>query len=38
MKGLFLVFHGFSPHSGITKKIFAQRDALRHAGADVRLC
>lgn len=38
MKGLFLVFHGFSPHSGITKKIFAQRDALRRAGADVRLC
>lgn len=38
MKGLFLVFHGFSPHSGITKKIYAQRDALRHAGADVRLC
>ncbi len=38
MKGLFLVFHGFSPHSGITKKIHAQRDALLHAGADVRLC
>lgn len=38
MKGLFLVFHGFSPHSGITKKIYAQCDALRRAGADVRLC
>lgn len=37
-KGLFVVFHGFSAHSGISKKIFAQRDALRRNGADVGLC
>lgn len=37
-KGLFVVFHGFSAHSGISKKIFAQRDALRRNGAEVGLC
>ena len=35
MKGLFVVFHGFSAHSGISKKIFAQCDALRRNGADI---
>lgn len=29
MKGLFVVFHGFSAHSGISKKIFSQCDALK---------
>lgn len=38
MKGLFVVFHGFSAHSGISKKVFAQCDALRRNGADVELC
>ena len=38
MKGLFVVFHGFSAHSGISKKIFAQCDALRRNGADIELC
>ena len=38
MKGLFVVFHGFSAHSGISKKIFSQCDALRRNGADVELC
>lgn len=38
MKGLFLVFHGFAPHNGISKKIYYQRDALQHAGAQVGLC
>ncbi len=38
MKGLFVVFHGFSAHSGISKKIFAQCEALRHNGNDVALC
>ena len=38
MKGLFIVFHGFSAHSGISKKIFAQCEALRRNGADIALC
>ena len=38
MKVLFLVFHGFAEHNGISKKIFAQRDALAQCGAEVRLC
>lgn len=38
MKGLFIVFHGFSPHSGISKKIFAQCEALRRCGVDIALC
>ena len=38
MKILFLVFHGFAEHNGISKKIFAQRDALAQCGAEVRLC
>ncbi|MBQ4280075.1 MAG: glycosyltransferase [Rikenellaceae bacterium] len=37
-KGLFLVFHGFAPHNGISKKIHYQRDALLRCGADVGLC
>ena len=38
MKGLFVVFHGFSAHSGISKKIFYQCDSLRRNGACVGLC
>jgi len=38
MKGLFIVFHGFNPYSGISKKIFAECDALRQCGLDISLC
>ena len=38
MNGFFVVFHVFSAHSGISKKIFAQCDALRRNGADIELC
>ena len=38
MKALFVVFHGFSAHSGISKKIFAQCEALRRCGVDTQLC
>lgn len=38
MKGIFLVFHGFAAHNGISKKIFAQLEALRRLGADTSLC
>lgn len=38
MKILFLVFHGFSEHSGISKKIHYQVKGLRENGHDVRLC
>ncbi len=38
MKTLFLVYHGFSEASGITKKIHYQVKGLRENGHDVRLC
>ena len=38
MKGLFIVFHGFAAHNGISKKIFYQCDALRRCVAELRLC
>lgn len=38
MKVLFLVFHGFEAHNGISKKIFYQVDGLKQNGIDVRLC
>lgn len=38
MKILFLVFHGFSDFSGISKKIFNQVKGLRDAGNYVDLC
>jgi len=38
MKILFLVYHGFSEHSGISKKIRYQVKGLRENGHDVRLC
>ncbi|MEG0500304.1 MAG: glycosyltransferase family 1 protein, partial [Rikenellaceae bacterium] len=38
MKALFLVFHGFSAHNGISKKIFYQVEALRHNSVETELC
>ena len=38
MKILFIVYHGFSEHSGISKKIQYQVKGLRENGYDVRLC
>ena len=38
MKVLFLIFHGFDPNNGISKKISYQVDAMRICGADVHLC
>ena len=38
MRILFLVYHGFSEHSGISKKIHYQVKGLRENGHDVRLC
>ncbi len=38
MRVLFLVYHGFSDVSGITKKIRSQVKGLRENGHDVRLC
>lgn len=38
MKILFLVYHGFSDTSGITKKIKAQVEGLRQNGHEVHVC
>lgn len=38
MKVLFLIFHGFDPNNGISKKISYQVDAFKKCGADVHLC
>ena len=38
MKILFLVYHGFSEHSGISQKIHYQVKGLKENGHDVRLC
>jgi hypothetical protein len=38
MKILFLIFHGFSEFSGISKKIHYQVNGLREAGHEVDLC
>lgn len=38
MKALFIHFYDFSPHSGISKKIIAQMDALRMCRMEVELC
>ncbi len=37
-KVLFLIFHGFDPNNGISKKISYQVEALRVCGLDVHLC
>ena len=38
MKILFLIYHGFSEHSGISKKIHYQVKGLRENGHEVHLC
>ena len=38
MKTLFLIFHGFQEHNGISKKIRFQIDALRQCGVETDLC
>lgn len=38
MKILFLIYHGFSENSGISKKILLQIKALRELGHEVRVC
>jgi len=38
MKALYLLFHGFAPHNGISKKVFYQVSALKSCGLDVELC
>lgn len=38
MKILFLIFHGFSEYSGISKKIHYQVNGLKEAGHEVDLC
>jgi len=37
-KILFLIFHGFDPSNGISKKISYQVDAFKACGMDVQLC
>lgn len=37
-KVLFLLFHGFSEHNGISKKIWGQINGLKSIGVDVILC
>lgn len=37
-KALFLIFHGFDPNNGISKKISYQANALKACGMDVHLC
>ena len=37
-KVLFLIFHGFDPNNGISKKISYQVDAIRQCGMEVHLC
>lgn len=38
MKALYLLFHGFAPYSGISKKIKYQISALEESGFDVTIC
>ena len=38
IKLLFLIFHGFDPNNGISKKISYQVEALKSCGMDVSLC
>ena len=37
-KALFLIFHGFDPNNGISKKISYQVNALKACGLEVHLC
>lgn len=38
MKILFLIFHGFEKHNGISKKIHYQMEAFKECNAEVHLC
>lgn len=38
IKALFLVFHGFNPSNGISKKIHYQVNGLKACGIDTKLC
>lgn len=38
MKGLYLLFHGFAPHNGISKKVHYQVKALNDCGIETSLC
>ena len=38
MKSIFLIFHGFSHYSGISKKISYQKEALEQCGVETQLC
>ena len=38
MKVLFLIFHGFDPSNGISKKISYQLEAIRSLGHEVHIC
>lgn len=38
MKILYITYHGFSPFSGISKKMLAQIDGLRQNGHEVHVC
>ena len=38
LKALFLIFHGFDPNNGISKKISYQVNALKECGMEVHLC
>ena len=38
MKILFLIFHGFDPNNGISKKISYQLDAFKANGHETHLC
>ncbi|MEN5233444.1 glycosyltransferase [Sphingobacterium faecium] len=38
LKVLFFIFHGFSDHNGISKKIWGQINGLKQNGAQVTLC
>ena len=38
MKVLFLIFHGFDPNNGISKKISYQLEAIRSLGHEVHIC
>lgn len=38
MKALFLVFHGFAPYNGISKKITYQMSAFESIGLNIKLC
>jgi hypothetical protein len=38
MRILFLIFHGFDPNNGISKKISYQIEAFRSLGHEVHIC